>query len=153
MSIYIICTMLFIRKKKLPLGAKRREWCCWAISVYKSVVKIRGIKIIIARMRLILTSNKSGTLVFSDSVPPQYRYDIIICERSKELMKGRASVVTFDVLVWLRMSQNSSASLSVLLHQQWDERLPGKCCTSRHWSRSPSWGLHQVQRTSAETWT
>lgn len=28
---------------------------------------------------VILTSNKSGTFVFSDSVPPQYRYDIIIC--------------------------------------------------------------------------
>lgn len=32
-----------------------------------------------------LTSNRSGTLVFRDSVPPQYRYDIIICTRATNL--------------------------------------------------------------------
>lgn len=36
---------------------------------------------------VILTSNKSGTLVFRDSVPPQYRYDIIICREVKGLIK------------------------------------------------------------------
>lgn len=31
----------------------------------------------------------SGTFVFSDSVPPQYRYDIIICVGTEGLMKGQ----------------------------------------------------------------
>lgn len=91
MSIYIICTIVIYQKKSCNWGQKEESDA--------AVVKIRGIKIIITQMCLILTSNKSGTLVFSDSVPPQYRYDIIICERSKELMKGRANVVTVDVLV------------------------------------------------------
>lgn len=35
---------------------------------------------------VILTSSRSETLVFSDSVPPQYRYDIIICREVKGLI-------------------------------------------------------------------
>ncbi len=35
---------------------------------------------------VILTSSNSGTLVFRDSVPPQYRYDIIICREVKGLI-------------------------------------------------------------------
>lgn len=33
---------------------------------------------------VVFTSSKSETLVFSDSVPPQYRYDIIICGGTRQ---------------------------------------------------------------------